>query len=110
MGETVLNWLLPRFVLAALVIAFGTFIGLMIQHASGLPWLAEAVGVGTAVGLLVLVDAVRGHRLLKWLSGAQADSAPRDTGLGGELGYRMERAVRERDRTIESERVQLEKF
>jgi len=110
MGETVLNWLLPRFVLAGLAAVFGIFIGLLIQHAFGISWLAETLGVGTAVGLLVLVDAVRGHRLLKWLSGAQIDTAPRDTGLWGELGYRMERAVRDRDRTIERERVQLEQF
>jgi len=110
MGETVLNWLLPRFVLAALVTVIGVFVGLLVQHVSGVSWLAELLGVGTAVGLLVLADALRGHRLLKWLSGGQTDAAPCDTGFWGELGYRMERAVRDRDRTIERERVQLEQF
>jgi two-component system phosphate regulon sensor histidine kinase PhoR len=110
MGETVLNWLLPRFVLAGLATAVGAFAGLLAQHALGVSWLAQAFGVGTGVGLLALVDAVRGHRLLKWLRGAQMDSAPRDTGLWGELGCRIERAVRERDRTIENDRVQLDQF
>ena len=110
MGETVLNWLLPRFVLALLAVAFGVFVGTLSQHAMGVSWLSHTLGVGVAVGLLVLLDAVRGHRLLKWLSGDQTDIAPRDTGLWGELGYRMERSVRDRDRTIERERVQLEQF
>ena len=110
MGETVLNWLLPRFVLAALVVLIGSLVGLWAERFLHVPLVAQLLGCGTAVGGLVLLDAVRGHRLLQWLRGAQADAAPRDTGIWGELGYRVERAVRERDKTIARERVQLDQF
>ena len=49
-------------------------------------------------------------RLLEWLRGKQLDNAPRDTGLWGELGYRIERAVRDRENTISRERLALEQF
>ena len=110
MGETVLNWLLPRFVLAALAVVIGSVVGLWVDSLLHLPLVAQLLGGSTAVGALVLVDAVRGHRLLQWLRGAQAETAPRDTGIWGELGYRIERAVRERDKTIARERVQLDQF
>jgi len=105
-----LSWLLPRFVLAALAVALGAFVGLWAGHWLRIPLLAEVLGAATAVAALVLIDAVRGHRLLQWLRGNQLDTAPRDTGLWGELGYRIERAVRERDKTIGRERVQLGQF
>ena len=59
---------------------------------------------------MLFVDAVRGHRLLNWLRGNLVDSAPRDAGLWGELGYRIERAVRDRDRSVARGRLELEQF
>ncbi|RQO55347.1 phosphate regulon sensor histidine kinase PhoR [Paucibacter sp. KBW04] len=105
-----MSWLLPRFVLAALAVVMGAFVGLWAGKLFDIPLLAEALGAATAVGALVLIDAVRGHRLLLWLRGSQLDVAPRDTGLWGELGYRMERAVRDREKVIARERLQLEQF
>lgn len=105
-----LSWLLPRFVLAALAVALGTFVGGWAGRLLHLPFLAELLAAASGVATLVLVDAVRGHRLLQWLRGAQEGTAPRDTGLFGELAYRIERAVRERDKTITRERVQLGQF
>jgi two-component system phosphate regulon sensor histidine kinase PhoR len=57
---------------------------------------------------MMLVDAVRGHRLISWLRGNQLENAPRDTGLWGEVGYRIERAVRDRDRSVARARLELE--
>ena len=105
-----LSWLLPRFVLAGLAVALGALVGWWAGHWLRFPLLAEVLGSATAVGALVLIDALRGHRLLQWLRGTQSDTAPRDTGLWGELGYRIERAVRERDKTITRERLQLAQF
>ena len=105
-----LGWLLPRFIMAAVAVALGAFVG---QWAGGylrVPLLAELLGAACAVGVIVLIDAVRGHRLLQWLRGSQEGGAPRDTGLWGELGYRIERAVRERDKTIARERLELQQF
>jgi two-component system phosphate regulon sensor histidine kinase PhoR len=104
------NWLFPRFALAALVIVAGVFFGYWAGHLLKLPYLSEVLSAASAVIALVLVDALRGHRLLQWLRGSQLDAAPRDTGMWGELGYRVERAVRERDKVIDSERLQLEQF
>ncbi|WP_310389175.1 phosphate regulon sensor histidine kinase PhoR [Roseateles sp.] len=105
-----MNWLLPRFVLAALAVVAGVFFGHWVGRLLHLPFLSEALSAAIAVVALVIVDAVRGHRLLQWLRGPQLDAAPRDAGIWGELGYRVERAVRERDKVIASERLQLEQF
>ncbi len=105
-----MSWLLPRFVLAALAIGIGALVGLWSSELLQFRLLGEILGASTAVGALVLLDVVRGHRLMLWLRGAQLDTAPRDTGLWGELGYRIERAVRERDKIIERERGQSGQF
>jgi two-component system phosphate regulon sensor histidine kinase PhoR len=104
------NWLLPRFLVAALAAIAGVLVGHWMGRLLPWPFLAEALSAGCAVGALVIVDAVRGHRLLQWLRGSQLEVAPRDAGMWGELGYRIERAVRERDKIIASERLQLEQF
>jgi len=105
-----MTWLLPRLLLAVLAALFGFLVGAVVRAATGLDALARGFGVVFGVGLLLCVDAVRGHRLLAWLRGNQQDGAPRDTGLWGELGYRVERAVRDRDRAVARGRVELEQF
>ena len=105
-----MSWLLPRLVYALLAVAFATVMGLWVNtlfHMQLLSLLVAAVG---GVAVVVAIDALRGHRLLQWLRGTQEDAAPRDAGLFGELGYRIERAVRERDKTIARERLQLAQF
>jgi two-component system phosphate regulon sensor histidine kinase PhoR len=59
---------------------------------------------------VVLLDSLRGHRLMRWLRGGQEDRAPRDTGFWGEIGYRVERSVRLRERSMEKERERLAQF
>jgi two-component system phosphate regulon sensor histidine kinase PhoR len=103
-------WLLPRLLLACLAALFGFVIGVAVRAATGLDSLALGLGSATGVSLLLIVDAVRGNRLLNWLRGTQQDSAPRDTGLWGELGYRVERAMRDRDRALARGRLELEQF
>jgi two-component system phosphate regulon sensor histidine kinase PhoR len=105
-----MTWLLPRLLLAILAALFGFLVGAVVRAVTGLDALALGFGVVFGVGLLLLVDAVRGHRLLVWLRGTQQDNAPRDTGLWGELGYRVERAVRDRDRAVARGRLELEQF
>ncbi len=53
---------------------------------------------------VVVFDALRGWRLLRWLRGAQDTPAPRDAGFWGEIGYRIERSLRGLARTAEAER------
>jgi two-component system phosphate regulon sensor histidine kinase PhoR len=105
-----MTWLLPRLLLAIGAAFFGFIVGAAVHSATGLEALGLGLGVTSGVALLLVVDAVRGHRLLDWLRGNQQDNAPRDTGLWGELGYRVERAMRDRDRALARGRLELEQF
>jgi two-component system phosphate regulon sensor histidine kinase PhoR len=105
-----MTWLLPRLLMALVAALLGFVIGAGVRSASGADGLGLAVGVVSGVLLMMLVDAVRGSRLLGWLRGNQFENAPRDTGLWGEVGYRIERAVRDRDRAVARSRLELEQF
>ncbi|KQV48508.1 PAS domain-containing sensor histidine kinase [Pelomonas sp. Root1217] len=89
---------------------FGFVIGVAVRTATGIDSLGLGIGVIGGVVLMLLLDAVRGHRLISWLRGNQLENAPRDTGLWGEVGYRIERAVRDRDRSVARARLELEQF
>ena len=88
-----MNWLLPRL----LAILGATLAGALIAGWLG-PWNAPVLGALTGfAGVLAVVvvrDTLRGYRLIEWLRGSQEGAAPRDAGLWGELGYRVERAIR----------------
>jgi len=86
--------------------AAGWLLGAMIQRAGWGGLLGAMVGVTVAL----LIDAARGERLMAWLRGAQSDAAPRDAGFWGELGYRVEKALRQRERDSAAERERLRQF
>ena len=69
--------------------------------------------LGGLLGFLgvVLFDALRGWRLLRWLRGGSlSTTAPRDSGFWGELAYRIERSLRTLEREAELERTNLTQF
>ncbi|MBL8348849.1 MAG: phosphate regulon sensor histidine kinase PhoR [Burkholderiaceae bacterium] len=111
-------WWLPRLLAALLALSLGAALGFV----AGSAWPGAGRGavpgtmVGLVVGLLaglgavVLVDTVRAARLMRWLRGTQDGEAPRDAGLWGEFGYRIERALRSREATLAAERRRLEEF
>jgi two-component system phosphate regulon sensor histidine kinase PhoR len=68
------------------------------------------LGSALGLGLFAVRDALRAGRLLRWLRGNQSETAPRDTGLWGELGYRIERTLRARDRDVQREAERLAQF
>ena len=105
-----MTWLLSRLLMALAGSLFGFVVGAVVLAATGVESLGLGMGVVAGVLLVLVVDAVRGNRLLSWLRGSQLDSAPRDTGLWGELGYRVERAMRDRDRALARGRLELEQF
>ena len=106
-----MTWMLPRVVLAALAVLLGAGLAWLLgRWWPQLPWLPPLAGSLIGVAALFTVDSLRAHRLMQWLRGALAGSAPRDRGLWGELAYRVERAVRDRDRAIERERQELLQF
>lgn len=105
-----MSWLLPRTVAALAALLLGGLAGALFGLAWGQSTLAAGAGAVLALVLAVAVDARRGWRLLSWLRGPQQDSAPRDTGYWGELGYRVERSLRQKDLALNQERQRLEQF
>ncbi len=105
-----MGWLLSRIVIMALLVFLGAEIGMLVGRRWGVPAFGAALGAAAASALLVAVDAVRGRRLLNWLSGERTASAPRDPGLWGELAYRIERGFRTLDRRAAVESSRLDQF
>jgi two-component system, OmpR family, phosphate regulon sensor histidine kinase PhoR len=102
--------LLPRALISGAVllgsVALGAFVGLVLRQ----PALGAAAGALVALLLIALRHIWRGSRLLEWLRGSQLSSAPRDEGFWGELGYRIEKALRAKDHEVLGEQQRLEQF
>ena len=109
-----MNWIALSLLKALVAVALGALLGDMVGTllATGHPAGTGAL-VGAAIGALLaaLVDALRGgRRLLSWLRGPQTGSAPRDAGFWGEMGYRVERAIRLRERATVQSELRLAQF
>ena len=102
-------WLLPRFIAGLLCMLAGGIFGLLAgsQRAALVGALLAGV-LGFAA--IVAIDSLRGWRLMNWLRGSQQDTAPRDSGFWGEIGYRIERSLRALERGAEVERMRLAQF
>jgi two-component system phosphate regulon sensor histidine kinase PhoR len=105
-----LNWLLPRLLTRVLAMLAGGLAGLLLGRPAGSPVASALIGAAVAVGLLAVVDTLRGYRLISWLRGQQEQQAPRDTGFWGEIGYRVERSIRTREQGLSLERTRLAQF
>ena len=89
-----MGWTFTRILAALLMLGLGALLGRVTGDAVGAPSALTGVGAVLGVCAAVLFDARRGHRVMVWLRGPQAGSAPRDSGFWGELAYRIERAMR----------------
>ena len=78
--------------------------------ALGWPTLGVALGMLVGGALVVSWDGLGAARLVRWLRGTQEASAPRDTGLWGEVGYRVERSLRLREAASRREAQRLHHF
>ncbi|WP_157272203.1 phosphate regulon sensor histidine kinase PhoR [Azohydromonas aeria] len=105
-----MRYLIGRPLGAVAAWAAGTATGALVGSLAGETWPALVAGGGAGVLLHVGVDAVRGHRLMRWLRGGQDSGAPRDSGFWGELAYRIERALRLREHQLAQERAQHAQF
>jgi two-component system, OmpR family, phosphate regulon sensor histidine kinase PhoR len=105
-----MNWLLPRLMAATLAAVVGGLLGYFIGESVHAPITSVVVGASLCVAVMSVLDTLRAYRLIRWLSGGQQDTAPRDSGFWGEIGYRVERAVRLREQGIAGERTRLEQF
>ena len=104
-----MSWL-PRALLLVLAMLVGAW--LAAWAADGQPMRLAWALAGGALGVLLasVFEAMRGQRLMNWLRGQHLEQAPRDTGFWGELGYRMEKLLREQDRRLGSEQQRLVQF
>jgi two-component system phosphate regulon sensor histidine kinase PhoR len=104
------NWLLPRLFAGILAMVSGGVVGYLAGNPVRAPLLGTLLGGAIGVGLLALLDTLRGYRLIRWLSGPQENAAPRDTGFWGEIGYRVERSIRSREKSMLLEQTRLAEF
>ncbi|NML18293.1 phosphate regulon sensor histidine kinase PhoR [Azohydromonas caseinilytica] len=90
--------------------AAGSGTGALIGATLGETLPGLALGGGAGVLLLASQDALRAQRLMRWLRRTPEKAVPRDPGFWGELGYCVERALRERERQLAQERAQHAQF
>ena len=102
--------LLARLLTLWIMVLLGAGVGLLMGRLAEAPmW---GVGVGGLAGMTAwaVFDGLRAARLAAWLADHPASASPTASGLWGELGYRIERALRQRERQAESERERLAQF
>jgi len=105
-----MNLILLRVASALMAMAIGAALGWIVGSLVHWPHLGVVVGAALSVGLVALRDAGKGRQLRAWLRGGQDQPAPRGTGLWGELGYRVERSLRLRERETAQEQTRLQQF
>jgi two-component system, OmpR family, phosphate regulon sensor histidine kinase PhoR len=103
-------WLLQRTLIPLLAVALGCALGALIGAVLQWPRTGIALGALLGCGLVTLRDALHGNRLMEWLRGTHHARAPRDAGFWGEMAYRVERAFRQRERSVLRERERLQQF
>ncbi|MEO7336464.1 MAG: phosphate regulon sensor protein PhoR, partial [Caldimonas sp.] len=104
-----MSWLLPRFIAVLIATLAGAVVGAMIPG-HDVPLFGAIVGLALVLGVIGVRDTLNGYRLITWLRSSQDAPAPRDAGLWGELGYRIERSIRLQERATVQERVRLSQF
>jgi len=104
-----MSWFILRLVLSLAAMALGGLAGLLLGRGeAAVPGIF--VGGSVAVAAIAVFDRLRGYRLLHWLRSGQEGPAPRDAGFWGELGYRIERALRTSEQDVRIERLRLSQF
>jgi two-component system phosphate regulon sensor histidine kinase PhoR len=104
------SWLLPRLFAGLAAGVSGGFLGYLLGNRVHAPILSVLAGALLALAALAAFDTLRGVRLINWLRGSQETDAPRDSGFWGEIGYRVERSIRARERSTTEEKARLAQF
>ena len=105
-----MSWLLNRAMLTIFVTLLGAGVGAIVGDLVDARQLGPAVGAAIAVAICVLIDGLRALHLMAWLRGDLEREAPRDRGFWGEASYRIERALRQRDRAFVQEQERFGQF
>jgi len=102
--------LLGRIVAVVLYALVGAGIGGLIGALAGAPVGLSVTGAICGASFSAFIDRWRGSRVLLWLRTAPDAPAPRDSGFWGELAYRMERVLSQREQRTQAERDKLRQF
>lgn len=105
-----MNWLLPRMLPSAFAAVVGGWIGMLLGGSWDAPSGGAVLGAAAGAGLYAVIESWRSQRFIHWLRSPQVESAPRDTGFWGEVGYRVERSVRMLEGRADGERRRLDQF
>ena len=105
-----MGWVLPRMLVAVLAVLAGAVVGAGVGGWVDAGVIGAVAGAAVGAAAIGVVDALRGERLLAWVRDEGASPSPAGFGLWSEIGYRVERALRTRDRAIEDERQRLRQF
>jgi two-component system phosphate regulon sensor histidine kinase PhoR len=103
-------WLIPRLLASVFAAVAGALVGMAVGSAWRSPAVGALLGAAAGVAVHAFVDAWRAHRFMQWLRGQTEGPAPRGAGFWGEMGYRVERAVRTLERRIDTESARLDQF
>lgn len=103
-------WFLPRMLFAAVMAALGAVAGSVIGWGSDTVVVLTVLGAAVGASMSAFIDRMKGYRLMKWLRGDRLKPAPRDPAFWGELGFRVERALRLSQRQTERERQNVRDF
>ncbi len=105
-----MNGITARLLFAFGCIGLGAALGYIAWAELG-AWLGAATLGCIGLGWIVVRDALRGARLLRWWRDpVAADAAPRDGGFWGELAYWSERAWRDARKDADEQRERLARF
>lgn len=96
--------------IAALAAALGSLLGEWGGRWLGWPVAGAMGGAALLVAIVAIVDTLRGARLLGWLSGPLEGESPLIPGFWGEMGVRVERALRLREKATQHETRRLTQF
>ena len=105
-----MSWLLNRAALTIFLTIVGAGIGAIVGDMVDARHLGPILGAAIAVAICVLIDGLRAQHLMTWLRGDLEREAPRDRGFWGEASYRIERALRQRDRAFVQEQARFGQF
>ena len=105
-----MRWILERLATVAVIVTLGGFVGSAVGVAAGWPMLGTLGGALAASFVAAGLERRRGSRLLAWVRDRSEAGAPRDGGYWAELAYRVEKALRAREKALVAEREQHRQF
>ncbi len=105
-----MGWLLTRALIYVVLALLGAGVGAMVGDLVDAHRIGPAAGAAVAVAVRAVRDELRAHRLMLWLRGDLEREAPRDRGFWGEVAYRIERALRQRDHSLVQEQQRFAQF